>query len=424
MVADRRSFALRARWIIPVEGPPIRDGMVVVHDGRIQHAGSAAAGDTGSQWLDAAILPSFVNPHTHLEFSSLQKPLGTPAMPFTDWIRRVMAWRQARDASAAGSFINAAYLAAVRQGIQESLQAGVGTLGEIASLTLSREALHSSGASGVTFLELIGLAESNIGPLVATARAFVSQKATWPSKNCCGISPHAPYTVHPGLVSAIAELSAAQQLPVAMHLAETEAELQLLHSRTGPFVDLLAEKNAWHPESLQLASRPLDYLKLLSNAARALAVHGNYLDDEEIGFLGEHRERMSVVYCPRTHHYFGHPPYPMQKLLAAGARVVLGTDSRGSTPDLNVLHELRFAATHHPDVPPETWVRATTLDAAIALGLSDDYGSLRPGKVANLVAIRLPAGQALDPWSWVFDATCEVDEVYVAGERFSPQSSP
>ena len=85
-------------------------------------------------------------------------------------------------------------------------------------------------------------------------------------------------------------------------------------------------------------------LRMLADAPRALVIHGNYLDDEELAFLAANRERMSLVYCPRTHAYFEHPPYPLAKHLKLGVRVALGTDSRASNPDLDLLAEMRHVA--------------------------------------------------------------------------------
>ena len=76
---------------------------------------------------------------------------------------------------------------------------------------------------------------------------------------------------------------------------------------------------------------------MLATAHRALVIHGNYLAGDEIDFVAAHRERMSLVYCPRTHAYFGHEPYPLAEMLAAGVRVAVGTDSRASNPDLRLL---------------------------------------------------------------------------------------
>ena len=99
-------------------------------------------------------------------------------------------------------------------------------------------------------------------------------------------------------------------------------------------------------EAIPRGSRPLDYLRALADSPRALVIHGNYLSGEELAFIGERRERMSLVFCPRTHAYFGHAPYPLERAVSAGARVALGTDSRASNPDLSLLEEMRFVARH------------------------------------------------------------------------------
>ena len=79
-------------------------------------------------------------------------------------------------------------------------------------------------------------------------------------------------------------------------------------------------------------------------------IHGNYLDDEEIALLAAKAGHMSVVYCPRSHAWFNHRPYPLQKILDVGVSVAVGTDGRGSSFDLSVLAEMRFAARQHPGV--------------------------------------------------------------------------
>src|SRR5205823_10181172 len=116
--------------------------------------------------------------------------------------------------------------------------------------------------------------------------------------------------------------------------------------------------------------RPLDYLQTLATAHRALVIHGNYLAADEIQLLAAHRDCMSVVYCPRTHAYFGHEHYPLSQMLAAGVRVAVGTDSRASNPDLRLLAELRYIARHHPAIPRDVILRQGTLAGAEALGIA------------------------------------------------------
>ena len=166
-------------------------------------------------------------------------------------------------------------------------------------------------------------------------------------------------------------------MPLAMHLAESREEIEFLRDGRGPFRELLESRGVWDPTARPRGARPLDELRMLSRAHRALVVHGNYLDDEEIDFLGRQRRQMAVVYCPRTHAWFGHARYPLEKLLAAGAIVALGTDSRASSPDLSLLAEMRHVAREFPAMSRATILELGTLGGARALGL--DARDRHPG---------------------------------------------
>ena len=165
------------------------------------------------------------------------------------------------------------------------------------------------------------------------------------------------------------EFSIEHEMPLAMHLAESREEIEFLRDGRGPFRELLESRGGWDPTARPRGARPLDELRVLSRAHRALVVHGNYLDDEEIDFLGRQRRQMAVVYCPRTHAWFGHARYPLEKLLAAGAIVALGTDSRASSPDLSLLAEMRHVAREFPASEPR-----------------DDPGTRHAGRGAGLGA--------------------------------------
>ncbi|HJT34382.1 MAG TPA: amidohydrolase family protein, partial [Pirellulales bacterium] len=221
-----------------------------------------------------------------------------------------------------------------------------------------------------------------------------------------GLSPHAPYTVHPGLFNRLVALAAESSAPLAFHLAESSEEIELLATGQGLFHDVLAELGFWDPTAIPRGTRPLDYLRrLAASGVRALVIHGNYLADDEIDLLAAHADRMTVIYCPRTHAYFGHPRHPLPKLLAAGARVAVGTDSRASNPDLNLWEELRFVARTFAELPPETVLRLGTIDAAHALGLGDECGSLEVGKRADLAIVPLEGRTSCEPHELLFEST-------------------
>ena len=146
-------------------------------------------------------------------------------------------------------------------------------------------------------------------------------------------------------------------------------------------------------------------------------VHGNYLDDEEIEFLGRQRQRMAVVYCPRTHAWFGHERYPLEKMQAAGAVVALGTDSRASSPNLSLLDEMRYVARAFPAMSRAAILEMGTLHGARALGLDAVVGTLQPGKLANLVAVALPQDRAAEPYELLLDASGAVLRTWVLGKK-------
>lgn len=370
---------------MPVDRPPLRDGWITLQGDRILAVGNsppvAPLVDVG----ESVILPGLVNAHTHLEFSQLAAPLGQPGQALPDWIRAVLAWRRSTALSKV----------AIAHGLAESAAGGATLLADIVQPG-SRAAYHAppQSLSVVALLELLGLGDERRRQLEALAAEHMSDLALAPGV-LPGLSPHAPYSTHPDLLAAAVCL--AGPAPVAMHLAESREELKLLATGGGPFRTLLEELGVGAPGVFGGGRRILDYLQVLGQAPRSLVIHGNYLSDDEVDFVARHSERMSVVYCPRTHAYFGHDSYPLARLLSAGATVAIGTDSRASNPDLSLLNELRALHRLHPQLAPATILELGTLAGARALGLADDHGSLTPGKLANLVIVTLSFDEKADP---------------------------
>lgn len=356
--------------------------MVEVEDSRIA---AVYAGDH-PEALDlgnTALIPGLVNAHTHLEFSHLVHPLG-PTAPFTDWIRSIMKSRFEATEPVERS---------IQQGIRESLAAGTTCLGEIATSVESVHQLEQTAPAprAVVFRECLGFSADRIVGQAQVAAEFLEQQTTGEKHNRLrlGLSPHAPYSVHPDLYLNLIQQARDQGAPAAVHLAETQAELDLLERRQGPFVELLSELGLWDPEILKQGMRLFDYLAPLAELTSALAVHGNYFGKEEFEFLKQ-APQISVVYCPRTHHYFEHRPHPWLTLIGQGINVALGTDSRASNPDLSLWHELLFLRAAFPDVSTDLILECGTLAGARALELSEEIGSVTVGKRADFALIQLP----------------------------------
>jgi cytosine/adenosine deaminase-related metal-dependent hydrolase len=308
--------------------------------------------------LPVVLIPPLVNAHTHLEFSALAEPLE-PALPFQGWIQSLMKWRGSNSATQADS---------IRSGFAESVDSGVGLIGEISTnddvALLSNQLSPNQRTSCVAFRELIGLGPARVQQQLELAESFLTAPPIAGIHQA--LSPHAPYTVHPDLLEQAVALAVKHDAPLAMHLAETTDELELLASGTGRFQTFLSAMGLFDPRLFPGGRSILDLLKVLSSASNVLAVHGNYFTDEDIAFLSRH-QNITTVYCPRTHHFFGHTVHPFRKLLGAGCKVVLGTDSRASNPDLSIWRELQHVARLAPELSPGQLLAMITTHAADAM---------------------------------------------------------
>jgi cytosine/adenosine deaminase-related metal-dependent hydrolase len=317
-------------------------------------------------------------------------------MNLPDWIWYVVWFRKTVEQEHASTIQGV-----IAHGLNECWNSGSAVIGEIATRPWSEYTSSQTSPFTVYFSELLGSSAITADSLCDAARNSIRYFSRLPG--LAGLSPHAPYTTHPTVLECVVGLSASRFVPLAMHLAESHEELELLRSRRGRFVTLLRNLDAWNPESLVFKT-PMGYLQQLARASRALIIHGNYLDNEEISFVAAQRERLSVIYCPRTHAYFGHGRYPLAKMLGAGVRVAVGTDSRASNPDLLLFEELRYIAAHFPEIGPETILNMGTLLGAEALGLSHEFGSLAKDKVACFAVAQITT-TTNDPYEALWTST-------------------
>ncbi len=390
-------WTLSARWIFPVDGPPLPRGAVTIDADKITAVEPHGTRRADVDLNDAAVLPGLVNAHTHLDLSGLRGQCP-PGPDFTQWLRAVIAHRRGMSPEAIER--------AIRSGLAESLDRGTTLLADVSGTGASWPLLAEAPLRAVVFRELLGLPAARAEQALATADEWLRTRR--PTPTCRpGLSPHAPYSAHTRLFEGCAALSQRTGAPLMTHLAETEEEWKLLHFHRGPFVPFLRELDAW--DSGGLAPSEDHILHLCTPAARLVVAHGNYLHTRSPLPRGA-----AVVYCPRTHAAFNRPPHPFRKLLKKWT-VALGTDSLASNPDLDVLAEARFLRRKYRSVPGELLLRMATLLGARALGWEEETGSLTPGKSADLVIVPVPPGPADDPHDLVLRSDEPVRDVLFRG---------
>ena len=371
---------LSADWVVPVQGPPIRDGAVAIEGGVIVAVGPAAELGEGERYRDAVILPGFVNAHSHLEYA-VYAGFGD-GLSFGPWIA-LHVERKAR--------IDLADMEAIaRFGALECLRSGITTVGDCSFSGAAATACAELGLRALVYLEVFGVDDTALRDRFEPARERIA--GDLPVVRV-GISPHAPYTCSLDLYRACDALD----LPVATHLAESDAETEFL--RTG--------EGSWQAFAEMLVP-PLGTTGIRALAAegllgpQVLAAHCVQADEEEIELLAAND--VAVAHCPRSNAILGCGIAPLSALRAAGIRVCIATDSPASTPSFDMFDEMRAAIAgarareRRPDaLSAADALELSTLGGARALGLDDSLGSIAPGKSADLTVLSL-ADTALIPW--------------------------
>jgi cytosine/adenosine deaminase-related metal-dependent hydrolase len=392
------TLTLGARYIFPVEGPPIADGLLSLREGRIAWLGPADGRQADLDLGNVAILPGFVNAHTHLELSpvergSVPKGASNGAEDELSWLRRVVEQRRNGSEESLRS--------AVGRNLSECVAAGITSLADTTTAGLSWDQVAGAPVRGIVYAELIGL--QRLRGLETSEEAWRWIGSIRPENQvvaCArpGLSPHAPYSTSGWLY----HKAVASRLPLATHLAEMPEELELLESRDGPLRRFLEELGAWDDEWEPIGPRPADYVRRGElRQADWLIAHGTYLEATDFWQLRPEAapkgHRVAVAFCPRTHARFGHAAHPYRALLERGVVVCLGTDSRASSPSLSILDEVRFLHRHDDSLSGPLLLTMATLFGAWALRAESLTGSLKAGKSGDLAVIALPDRDAPDP---------------------------
>jgi 5-methylthioadenosine/S-adenosylhomocysteine deaminase len=394
-----------ADWVLPIEGHPIEHGAVTIEDGRITEVGTSAELGAGTQFEDSAILPGFVNAHSHLEYA-VYAGFGDSLTDFAEWIRlhterkRRIGWEE--------------YVAIARLGAAQCLRSGVAAVGDCSFSGAAAVAMDELGLRGIAYLEVFGADPDDALEQFEELRARAD--AHFDDRVLLGVSPHAPYSISPAVYRACAQLG----VPVATHISESESEVRYLLDGGGAWegIPWLVDPPGTTGTRLLAAEGLL--------GPQLLAAHCVVVEPDEIAVLAEHD--VAVAHCPRSNAYVGCGIAPLRELRAAGIRVGVGTDGVSSTPSHDFFDELRTvvmmarARERRPDaLTAAEALELGTLGGARALGLDTELGSLVPGKRADLTVVSL-AGSSYLPWedpagAVVFGGSPDrVVATYVGGE--------
>ena len=378
-----------ARWVLPVSAPPIRDGTVVEQDGRIAYVGARADAPDGGEDVelgDVLLMPGLVNAHCHLELTAMRGFLD--GLGFREWILRLTSARRA-------VLDDAALLDAARLGVEEGIRAGITTFADTGDSGTGFDAMLAAGVRGVCYREVFGPDPAQCAHAIAELRdKVVGMRARETALVRVGISPHAPYTVSDALFSGTVALARELAMPVAVHIAESALESELVAQGAGAFADgLRARGIAVNPR----ARTPIALLESLGVLdVQPLLIHCVRADDADIRTIADHE--CAVAHCPASNAKLAHGIAPLAELLDAGVDVGLGSDSVASNDRMDLLDEARLAvlmanarSSRVDALTAAGALELATLGGARALGIAHEVGSLEVGKFADFAAFPIGA---------------------------------
>ncbi len=281
-------------------------------------------------------------------------------------------------------------LDSARLGVVEGVRAGITTYADTCDTGVAFDAMIEAGVRGIMYQEVFGPDPASAATAIEDLRGKIDAlRARQTPLVRVGVSPHAPYTVSDSLYAAVAAYAREQRLDVAVHIAESEAERQLVERGEGVFADGLRRRGINVEARARSSIALLDRLGVL--AARPLLIHCVRLDEQDVRVVKE--SGSAVAHCPVSNAKLGHGTAALLELLDAGVPVALGSDSVASNNRMDMLGEARAAilaqrarVARHDVLCARDAMFMATLGGARALGLESEIGSLDVGKSADLAA--------------------------------------
>ena len=364
------------------------DGAVAFSEGRVVACGSwpeVRIGHPEAEVLDARdafLLPGFVDCHVH--FPQI-RVIGAMGLELMDWLRERCLPEEARlvDSSYAGVVADEFVRGLAANGTTSALVFGSHFVGAQEALFAACEARGLRVASGLVVSDrgLLPALETSMQDAVESSRALIER---WHGRGLLryAITPRFAVSCSEELLSACGELSAAAPgLLVTTHLNETAGE-----------VELVASLFPWARDYLETYER----YGLVGD--RSVFAHDVHVADDELRRLAA--AGAAVAHCPSSNGFLGSGMFPLRRHLQFGVRVALGTDVGAGTgfsmfkEGLMAYHGQMLSA-DRVQLFPEHLLWLATGAGAAALGLSDVVGDLSPGKSADFVLVRPPAGSTL-----------------------------
>lgn len=356
------------------------DGRIEENSGIYVNNGVIASESEDCKVVDfgnAIITPGFINLHAHLQYTDL-KPYKCKD-GFTDWItdliKQYFFWSKNKK------------IKSLQNGLSETVKSGVTCVVNLGMEEEFIEVFNDADVKSYVFLETFADTEQRADKEFKTLMSQLEKYNTYQ----VGISPHAPYNVIPYMWEKLAEID----VLIHTHLAESADEMLWMQGLPSGIEKL-------HSFVRFKTFPPYDVLKYMEKFGdNLIAAHLNQLNFDDVRHL-------NIAHCPRSNMILHGKTL---ELSGNTGRIGLGTDSKFSNYDLNILHEAKYLK-DRSNLTFFEIMDQLTINAARILKLDKSIGSLHESKDADFLVFKLREGQNYES---IIDADGP-DEIYVSGK--------
>jgi 5-methylthioadenosine/S-adenosylhomocysteine deaminase len=344
------------------------DGARIVAVGTPTDIRAAFRATTVIDATGAVVLPGLVNTHGHAPMVMYRGLADDLAL--MDWLQKYIFPAEAKTVSPEMVRIG------TRLAALEMIRSGTTTFTDMyyfeEEVAKAAKAAGLRGVLGETIIKFPVADAKTPAEGLARAELFIKQFKDDPLITPA-VAAHSMYTLEKETLLACRDLAVKYEVPLIVHLAETEDEVRTARE--------------------QANLTPTGYLESIGFwAPRTIAAHGVWVTDDDIAILK--RRGVGVSHNPESNMKLASGTAPVPKYLAAGVAVGLGTDGAASNNDLDMFEAMRQAAFLHKlvsrdprVVPAPVALEMATLGGARALGLEREIGSLEPDKRADLIIV-------------------------------------
>ena len=391
--------------------PVYLDGILAIKETQIVYVGQEnqeilEQADQIIDYQGAWIMPGLVNCHTHSAMTGLRGIRDDSNLH--EWLEDYI-W------PAEAEFTPEMTTKAVKETLTEMLQSGTTTFNDMynpngVDIEKIYEAVKASKMRCYFSPTLFSSDVETTAETIARTRVVIKTIKGYQDPNFkVMVAPHSPYSCSRDLLEASLELAKEENIPLHIHVAETQEESGIILKRYG--------------------KRPLAFLDDLGYLDhKAVFAHGVELNEAEIERLAD--SQVAIAHNPISNLKLASGIAPVVQLQKAGVAVGIATDSVASNNNLDMFEEGRTAALLQKmksgdasQFPIETALKALTIEGAKVLGMEDEIGSLEVGKQADFLVIQPQGKIHLQPQENMLShlvyavKSSDVDDVYIAGEQ-------